>query len=192
MPISMSTEILMFVMLSIFAVILTVFGSRQASSMREIERVAQDYYAMQLRAARRQYAGSLDALNPLEWVSNHLSNGLPKPVQVVELIRVIPEIGAADLRTNDNRRVVVSIHPKKDLLLYDRRSKSAKRPTKAEDRISKFAVRPLLTARGWGVETVESTMSSNDEFFDMEADAVGTKLGLNWKMPTRLYFHVVD
>ena len=49
----MPTEILMFIMLSVFVVILTILSYSQASSMREMERVVQDYYAMQLRTARR-------------------------------------------------------------------------------------------------------------------------------------------
>src|SRR5690606_11883544 len=97
-----------------------------------IERVAQDYYAMQMRGARRDYAGSLDTLDPLEWVSNQLSAGLPKPVQVMEAIRSVPEIDAVDLRTNDNRRVVVSIRPKSDIVLFDRRSRSIKKKSAAD------------------------------------------------------------
>lgn len=191
----MSTEILMFIMLSIFVVILTILSYSQASSMREMERVVQDYYAMQLRTARRAYAGALDTINPFEWVSNRLSARQPKPVQIIEVIRAIPEISAVDLRTNDNRRVVVSPYPKMDILLYDRRSKVSKRKKKsAADRIADFAIRPVLDGSryGWGVTTIEVAMSKTDEFFDMEADAVGKKLNVDWKTPTRLYFHVVD
>ena len=126
-------------MLSVFVVILTILSYSQASSMREMERVVQDYYAMQLRTARRAYAGALDTLNPYEWVSNRLSARQSKPVQIIEVIRSIPEIGAVDLRTNDNRRVVVSVHPKLDILLFDRRAKVSKRSKKsAADRITGF------------------------------------------------------
>lgn len=191
----MSTEILMFIMLSVFVVILTILSYSQASSMREMERVVQDYYAMQLRTARRAYAGALDTINPFEWVANRLSARQPKPMQIIEVIRSIPEISAVDLRTNDNRRVVVSPYPKMDILLYDRRSKVSKRKKKsAADRIADFAIRPVLNGSryGWGVSTVEVAMSKTDEFFDMEADAVGKKFNVDWKTPTRLYFHVVD
>jgi hypothetical protein len=189
----MSLEILVVAMLIVFSLILTVYNHRQAEAMRGIERVAQDYFAMQMRSARRDYAGSLETLNPLEWVSNQLSAGLPKPVQVVEAIRSIPEIDAVDLRTNDNRRVVVSIRPKSDIVLFDRRSKSAKKKS-AADRIANFASRPLLTKSrwGWGVKTVEKSMSQADEFFDLEAGAVGKRFGVHWDNPTRLYFHVVE
>lgn len=189
----MSLEILVVAMLIVFSLILTVYNHRQAEAMRGIERVAQDYHAMQMRSARRDYAGSLDTLNPLEWVSNQLSAGLPKPLQVVEAIRSVPEIDAVDLRTNDNRRVVVSIRPKSDIVLFDRRSRSVKKKS-AADRIADFASRPLLTKSrwGWGVKTVEKSMSQADEFFDLEAGAVGKRFGVNWDNPTRLYFHVVE
>lgn len=189
----MSLEILVVAMLIVFSLILTVYNHRQAEAMRGIERVAQDYHAMQMRSARRDYAGSLDTLNPLEWVSNQLSAGLPKPVQVVEAIRSVPEIDAVDLRTNDNRRVVVSIRPKSDIVLFDRRSRSVKQKS-AADRIADFASRPLLTKSRWGwvVKTVEKSMSQVDEFFDLEAGAVGKRFGVNWDNPTRLYFHVVE
>ena len=191
----MPTEILMFIMLSVFVVILTILSYSQASSMREMERVVQDYYAMNLRRARRAYGGTLDTINQYVWVSNRLSARQSKPVQIIEVIRSIPEIGAVDLRTNDNRRVVVSVHPKMDILLFDRRTKVSKRSRKSVgDRIADFAVRPVLDGSryGWGVTTIEVAMSKTDEFFDMEADAVGKKLNVDWKTPTRLYFHVVD
>jgi hypothetical protein len=189
----MSLEILVIAMLIVFSLILTIYNHRQAEAMRGIERVVQDYYAMQMRSVRREYAGSLDTLNPLEWVSNRLSAGLPKPVRVVDVIRSVPDIQAVDLRTNDNRRVVVSVRPKSDIILFDRRSRSARKKS-AADRIADFASRPLLTKSrwGWGVKTVEMSMSQTDEFFDLEAGAVGKKFGLNWDNPTRLYFYVVE
>lgn len=126
-------------------------------------------------------------IQPTRWQS--------KPVQIIEQSAPSPDTGSVDLRTNDNRRVVVSVHPKIDILLFDRRTKVSKRSKKrAADRIADFAVRPVLDGSryGWGVTTIEVAMSKTDEFFDMEADAVGKKLNVDWKTPTRLYFHVVD
>lgn len=189
----MSIEYLTLTMLFVFAFILSLYNHRQASSIRGIQKVAEDYYAMQLRSVRRDYAGSLDTLNPLEWVSKQVSSELPRPITVKEVIRVVPDMQAVDLRTSDNRRIVVSTRPKVELVLFDRRSRSTKNK-KAADRIANFAVRPLLTKSrwGWGVTTVERVMSQLDEFFDMEANTIGKKFGVDWDNPTRLFFHVVE
>lgn len=189
----MTTEIITFVLICVLTLILSLYHHRQAASLRAIENVVQDYYAMQFRAARRGYAGSLDTLNSFEWVANHVSAGLSKPVSITDVIRVIPEVQAVDLRTSDNRRVLISTRSWRELYYFDRKARHIKKGGKAADRISNFAARPLLNNSrfGWGVETVQGMTSNTDEFFDLEADVIGKKLGVHWNNPTRLYFYIL-
>lgn len=190
----MTTEITTFVLVCALALIMSLYHYRQAASLRAIENVVQDYYAMQLRAARREYAGSLDTLNSFEWISRHVSADMPKPVLITDVIRVVSEMQAVDLRTSDNRRVVISTRPWRNLYYFDRKARHTKKGENAADRISNFASRPLLNRSffGWGVKTVEGVTSNLDEFFDLEADVIGRKLGVSWNNPTRLFFHVVE
>ncbi len=186
----MTNEILTFLLLGALTLILTLYQYRQAASLRAIENVVQDYYAMQFRAVRRNYAGVLDTLNSFEWISDHVSASMDKPLTITDVIRVIPEMQAVDLRASDNRRVVVSTRSWSELYSFDRRA----RHTKKSDRLASFAARPLLNNSrfGWGVITVEGLTSNTDEFFDLEADVIGKKLGVQWNQPTRLFFYVVE
>jgi len=186
----MTTEIITFVLISTLALILSFYHHRQAASLRAMENVVQDYYAMQFRTLRRQYAGALDILDPFAWASNHISAGMDRPMSVTDVIRIVPEVQAVDLRTSDNRRVVISPHSWRELYYFDRKARHAK---KGPDRLASFAARPLLTNSrfGWGIKSLECVTSNTDEFFDLEADVIGRKLGVQWNQPTRLYFHVV-
>jgi hypothetical protein len=185
----MTIEIITFILICALALILSLYHHRQAASLRAIECVVQDYYAMQFRSIRREYAGSLDTLNSFEWISNHVSAGMDKPVTITDVIRTVPEIQTVDLRTSDNRRVVVSPHSYGELYAFDRRA----RHTRRSDRLASFAARPLLNNSrfGWGVKTIEGMTSNTDEFFDLEADVIGRKLGVAWNQPTRLFFYIL-
>jgi hypothetical protein len=185
----MTTEIITFVLICALTLIMSLYHYRQAASLRAIENVVQDYYAMQLRSIRRAYAGALDTLNPFEWVASHVAAGMDTSITITDVIRVVPEIQAVDLRTGDNRRVVVSTRSWRELYYFDRKARGAKK----NDRLSAFAARPLLNNSrfGWGMTTVEGVTSNLDEFFDLEADVIGKKLGVAWNQPTRLYFYIL-
>ncbi|MCJ7434971.1 MAG: hypothetical protein MUO77_15930 [Anaerolineales bacterium] len=190
MSLELSTVFLVFLL----TVILAVYNQRQASALRGVERLVQDFVAMQFRSIRRAYAGSFDTLNPFEWVSNQVSAGLPQPVTVSEVVRVVPEVEAVEFRTGDQRRVVVSTRSWLELYYFDRKARHIKKGGNAADRVSNFASRPLLNRSrfGWGITTVEGVTSNTAEFFDLEADMIGKKLGVSWNNPTRLFFHVVE
>ena len=186
----MTTEVITLILIGALALILSFYHHRQAASLRAIENVVQDYYAMQFRTVRREFAGSLDSLDPFEWVSRHACAGMDTPMAVTDVIRIVPEVLAVDLRTSDNRRVVISPHSWQELYYFDRKARRAKKGT---DRLASFAARPLLTNNrfGWGIKSIECLTSNTDEFFDLEAEVVGRKFGIHWHQPTRLYLHVV-
>ncbi|MGD0535958.1 MAG: hypothetical protein ABR999_11060 [Methanoregula sp.] len=60
----------------------------------------------------------------------------------------------------------------------------------AAARLTEFAATPLLEKR-WRVWNAPRTMADAGEFFDMEAEACGRSLGLDWGAPTRLWFYVL-
>lgn len=185
----MTIEITTLVLIGALALILSLYHHKQAASLRAIEQAAQDYYALQFRSIRRNYAGSLDSLDAFEWVSRHVSEGLSSPLAVTDVIRVVPEMQAVDLRAGDNRRVVISARPWRELYFFDRRARQA-----GQDRLASFASRPLLNRSrfGWGVRTVQGMTSNTDEFFDLEAEVIGRRFGVSWSAPTRLFFYVVE
>lgn len=181
-------------LIAVLAILLTLQNRRMASSLRGVERVVQNYYAMQVRDRRSEQARVIDEeFNAFAWVSEQASAGLDRPIEATEVIRLAPDMKAVDLRTSDNRRLVVSTLPKSDILHFDKHLR-ANGGKSAQNRLETFASRPLLGQSRWGngVQTVERVLSDTSEFFDLEAQAAGTRLGVNWNNPTRLYFYVVE
>jgi hypothetical protein len=185
-----STVILVFLL----TVILAVYNQRQASALRGMERLVQDFVAMQIRDRRtRHNAGLADLIDPLEWLARQVSTELDTTLTLSEVMRVVYDIQAVELRASSGQRVIVSTLPKAEVMRFDRRLRTAGRKKSAAERVAAFAARPLLgkSRWGWGVQTVERVMSQSNEFFDIEAGAVAERLGVKWDEPSRLWFYVV-
>ena len=190
MSLELSTVFLVFLL----TVILAVYNQRQASALRGVERLVQDFVAMQIRDRRtRHIEGLSDRIDPLEWIARQVSSELDTPLTISEVMRVVPDIQAVELRASSGQRVIVSTSPKSDVMRFDRRLRTAGRKKSAAERVASFASRPLLgkSRWGWGVQTVERVMSQANEFFDIEAGAVAERIGVKWDKPSRLWFYVV-
>ncbi|MBN2116309.1 MAG: hypothetical protein JW730_07055 [Anaerolineales bacterium] len=190
-------EYIAILLIAILCLILTLYNRRMAAAIRGIESIVQDYYAMQIRARRADQMKEIDAssFNALQWIGAQASSGLDRQVEVTEVLRLVPEASAIDLRTADNRRLVVSPLPLPELLRFDKRLRSnGGKSASVSRRVEAFASRPLLNQSrwGWGVTVVERALSEAAEFFDLEAHAAGTRLGIDWRAPARLWFYVVD
>lgn len=190
MSLELSTVFLVFLL----TVILAVYNQRQASALRGVERLVQDFVAMQIRDRRtRHIEGLSDRIDPLEWIARQVSSELDTPLTISDVMRVVPDIQAVELRASSGLRVIVSTLPKSDVMRFDRRLRTAGRKKSAAERVASFAARPLLgkSRWGWGVQTVERVMSQANEFFDIEAGAVAERIGVKWDKPSRLWFYVV-
>ena len=190
----MSIEFSVALLVFLLTVILTVYNHRQAAALKGVERLVEDFVAMQIRDRRKERAKELISLDPFEWLSRQVSSGLEKSVTVTELMRVVPDVRAAELRLKSGQRIIVSPFSKSEILRFDRRLRtSGKKAKNAQDRLAKFASKPLLGGSrwGWGVTTIERVMSQTDEFFDIEAQAVAGRLNVQWDLPSRLWFYVV-
>ena len=190
MSLELSTVFLVFLL----TVILAVYNQRQASALRGVEHLVQDFVAMQIRDRRtRHIEGLAERIDPLEWLARQASSELDTPITISEVIRVVHEIQAVELRASDGLRVIVSTLPRSDVMRFDRRLRAAGIKKNAAERVASFAARPLLgkSRWGWGVQVIERIMSQANEFFDIEADAVSERLGLKWEKPSRLWFYVV-
>ena len=190
----MTVEISVALLVFFLTIILAVYNQRQASALRGMERLVQDFVAMQIRDRRTRYIeGLAEHIDPLTWLAREVSYELDLPITISEVIKVVREVQAVELRASSGLRVIVSTLPKSDVMRFDRRLRAAGGKKSAVDRVSSFASRPLLgrSRWGWGVQIIERVMSQANEFFDVEADAVSHRLGLNWDKPSRLWYYVV-
>ena len=190
----MTVEISVALLVFFLTIILAVYNQRQASALRGMERLVQDFVAMQIRDRRtRHIEGLAERIDPLEWLARQASSELDTPITISEVIRVVHEIQAVELRATSGLRVIASTSPRSDVMRFDRRLRAAGIKKNAAERVASFASRPLLgkSRWGWGVQTIERVMSQANEFFDIEAEAVSERLGLKWEKPSRLWFYVV-
>lgn len=190
----MTVEISVALLVFFLTIILAVYNQRQASALRGMERLVQDFVAMQIRDRRTRYIeGLAEHIDPLTWLAREVSYELDLPITISEVIKVVREVQAVELRASSGLRVIVSTLPKADVMRFDRRLRAIGGRKSALDRVSSFASRPLLgkSRWGWGVQIIERVMSQANEFFDVEANAVSERLGLNWDKPSRLWFYVV-
>ena len=190
----MTVEISVALLVFFLTIILAEYNQRQASALRGMERLVQDFVAMQIRDRRtRHIEGLAERIDPLEWLAHQASSELDTPITISEVIRVVHEIQAVELRATSGLRVIASTSPRSDVMRFDRRLRAAGIKKNAAERVASFAARPLLgrSRWGWGVQVIERIMSQANEFFDNEADAVSERLGLKWEKPSRLWFYVV-
>jgi HAMP domain-containing protein len=190
-----TTELAVLMLMILLTAILTVYNHRQAAALRGVERLAQDFVAMQIRDRRRKaqddIAGHID---PFAWLSKQINSELDgQPLTVTDAPRVVQEVQAVELHTSSGVRVIASTAGKAEIMRFDRRLRTNGKKKSAKDRVTSFASRPLLgnSRWGWGVVTLERVLSQNNEFFDLEASAVAERLGLKWDNPSRLWFYVV-
>ena len=118
----MTFELSTLLLVLLLAVILAVYNQRQASALRGVERLVQDFVAMQIRDRRtRHIEGLTTRIDPLDWLARQVSAELEQPVSISEVMRVVHEIRAVELRASNGQRVIVSTLPKSDILRFDRR-----------------------------------------------------------------------
>ena len=97
MSLELSTVFLVFLL----TVILAIYNQRQASALRGVERLVQDFVAMQIRDRRtRHIEGLADRIDPLEWLAQQASSELDVPVTINEVMRVVHDIQAVELRAS--------------------------------------------------------------------------------------------
>ena len=190
----MSIEFSVVLLLFLLTVILTVYNHRQASALRGVERLVEDFVAMQIRDRRTKHIeGLAERINPFEWLSTQVNAEMEKPIRITEVARIVPEVNAVELRTENGVRVIASTSTKSEIMRFDRRVRANGKKKSAKDRVANFASHPLLNKSrwGWGVTTIERVMSQVGEFFDLEASAVAERIGVKWDNPSRLWFYVV-
>jgi len=182
-------EIATFILILCLALILTVYNRRQARALEYMARLEEDRAAREIKDRRERKAGDLH-IEPLHWLETMINPLLDSPLALTDTAkRVVADVGTAELRASDGRRLLISTQALPALRRFDRRTRQTNGKG-AAGRLTQFAATSLLRNR-WRVWNVSRTMADTGEFFDMEAEACGKGLGLDWGAPTRLWFYVL-
>ena len=182
-------EIATFILVLCLSLILTVYNRRQARALESMARLEEDRAAREIKDRRERKAGELQ-VEPLRWLEGLVNPLLDSPLTLTEPAkRVVAEVGTVELGASDGRRLLVSTQALPDLRRYDRQTRRTSGKG-AEGRLTRFVATSLLGNR-WKVWNVPRAMADAGEFFDLEAQACGKALGLDWGAPTRLWFYVL-
>ena len=179
-------DILILLALISLSLILAFYNRRQAQALRGMERMVQDFLAIQIRDRREKLKSEL-AVNATEWLRKLIQARTDQEIELQDILRVIPDVLAAEIQTASGHKVIISTKPKSVLRQHDRNIRARGRKNSAEERISSLASKPLLARK---MTVLEINMIDETEWFDLEAELVGQALGVDWGQPVRLYIYI--
>jgi hypothetical protein len=188
--ISETLSIATFLVVILIALVIWLYQRRQARALDHVDdsvHLAVEMMVKDRRENRRKVIGELEAQ---AWTTEQLALLTQQDVlRFVRVERILPDVQALELIADDNRRVIVS--PLDLAALISRTTSKGKvRGKDAAARLTNFAERPLLGKRPKQVRSLRMTLLEN-EWLDMEANALGVRYGLAWGAPERLWFHIV-
>lgn len=170
-------EISVFLLILLLAVILAYYNQRQARAIEAVRDMAEDMVSMQIRDRRAKYQADLQSLDVEAWLARQVDSALERKSEIASR-QVIADIQVVEVTLKDGGKVLVTPTGESDLKRHDRRMKGS--------RLAAFASRSVLPRR----YTVVSRTLLDNEFLDIEAEAVALRLGLDWRKPARLWFYV--
>ncbi len=182
-------EYAVFALILCLVLILAFYNRRQAHALEYMARLEEDRTAREMQDRRERRAKDLQ-IEPMAWLESMVNPLLEIPIKLGGVAaRTFPEVQAVELSAVDGRKLVISTQPISALRRYDRRTRRSKGKGAAA-RLTDFASAAILGNR-WRVWNAPRTMADASEFFDIEAQACGKALGLDWGAPTRLWFYVL-
>ncbi len=158
--------------------ILTLYNSRQAAALREMEQVLSDWYLMQVAERREKRREAIKVDDPLAWLGGQVG------LTLTGVERQQAQAQAVSFLTDNATRLVVSP-------LSPSRLKAVLKPLEAGNGKVANLLDPLLGRNPRRVQVEERSILNAGEWFDIEAGQVGAALGMAWGEPKRLYFYRV-
>jgi hypothetical protein len=159
---------------------LVVFFSnqRQASILKQMREVVEDWYKAQMRDRRESFKAKIHMPDVMEWVGSQVN------LTVVDQGRKLDEPPAVEFLTAEGARIVIS-PLKKFNLRGELRAIEGKRR-----KVSKL-VQPLLGYHPGRVKAIERSNQTVHEWYEVEIETAANQLGVNWGNAKALYFYVI-
>lgn len=181
-----------FLVIIIIALVTWLYQRRQAVALDALNDAVHRGVEMTVKDRRQKRQAEIGDIDFALWSAAQLDmlHKQPGAFMFSRIERILPDFQSAELITVDNRRVIVSaLDPK--MLIARSTPRGKKASGDAAARLAAFADRPLLGKKPSAAEVHRLTLVDN-EWLDLEAAAIGAKLGLNWGSPERLWFYIID
>jgi hypothetical protein len=185
-------EYAVLVLVMTLTLILTIYNRRQARALEYMARLEEDRTVREIRDRREKKAQEF-RIDPSAWLEKQINALLDLPLVLKRTdgnARVYADVQAYEIRAEDGRRLVVSTQPLAILRRHDRRSGKA-RGKGAAARLTEFADAQILGGRLRIWCAARTMADDNAETFDIEAEAFGKAVGIDWGAPARLWFYVI-
>jgi len=159
--------------------ILWYYNSKQADALQRMAQTTEEMYMTQLKLRRDERKRQPFTMEAARWLEKQAAAGL----ELVDVIGKSHNPMWINLRAAGGVRLVVSPLDEADL----------RKALKATERRSKLssAYEPLLGDSRKKLSVTQRSLQ-DEEWFDLDADAVGKQLGVEWGEVSRLWFYVVQ
>lgn len=158
--------------------IIWYFNQKQAAALGRMARATEDTHMIAVKNRRDAHKQQPFEMSVFDWVAKKLDNEA-KPLEIISKSQKPMWV---NLRCQNGSRVVISPLSPTEL-------KPVLNAQRAKSKLSQ-AEEPLLGTYRKGLTTKEVSLR-DDEWFDMEADTIGKKAGVEWGEVTRLFFYSV-
>lgn len=162
----------------IMTLVLFFSNQRQASILRQMRMVMEDWYQAQMRDRRETFRDKIIMPDVLQWVGSQVN------LTVVEQARKLENPPAAEFLTAEGARLVISP-------LSKRKLRSALKNSEGKRRKVAKLVQPLLGYHPGRVDVTERSNKTVHEWYEVEIETALEKLGINWVNFKGLYFYTV-
>ena len=165
--------IVLLIIVALMTVGIYLKTSEQAHALKMLDDVAKDWLAMEVRQARREAEKvAFDRDKALRWLADLIGAPVADVGQVYEDFQAVEVL----LDGEDKRTALVTALPEDE---FRRWVKQAQKASRLEAQVA-----PTLPRRA---RVFASGLTPDWVYFDLEAEAVGKALGLNWGRPGHLW-----
>jgi hypothetical protein len=162
----------------IMTLVLFLSNQRQASILKRMRLIMEDWFDAQMRDRRKIYKEKIRMPDVLVWLGSQVG------LSIVEQGRLLVEPPAAEFLTAEGDRLVISPLPKGKLRNELRRAEGKRR------KVAKL-VQPLLGYHPFNIKVLERSNKTVHEWYEVEIETALEKLGIHWGDLKNLYFYVI-
>lgn len=159
--------------------ILWYYNSKQADALQGMAKTTEEMYMTQLKLRRDERKKQPFTMEAARWLEQQAGSG----IALVDVISQSQNPMWINIRAAGGLRLVVSPLDEADL-------RKALKETEKRSKVN-TAFEPLLGDSKKNLSVTQRSLQ-DEEWFDLDADAVGKQLNMNWGEVSRLWFYVVQ
>lgn len=185
-----SIGIALVLLMATFIVIAIFYFRRQAIALEQVAEIEEERFMRQTQMWRKQSASEIAMDKPLKWFEKQAVTALKMDVELIEAGRKNTSPAALEFLANGGQRVVFSpLDPKGMKKAFSGAKPKGKG---AASRLQSMEGDVPFLGRNARRVIKGNVSLRDDEMFDIYAGKAGTRLGVEWGNPTKLWVYLVQ